>query len=157
MNPELDLTLSRVIKAPRAAVWRAWTEPASLEQWWLPAPTQCRVERLDVTPGGAFVTRMSEDGVAFGPHMDACFLAVDELERIVFTNVVNSGLRPVDPAPVAMAAEITLHDHPDGTDYRVVVRHADPASRARHEELGFAEGWGAVTAQLAALAESSEG
>ena len=89
--------------------------------------------------------------------MDACFLAVDELERIVFTNVVNSGLRPVDPAPVAMTAEITLHDHPDGTDYRVVVRHADPASRARHEELGFAEGWGAVTAQLAALAESSEG
>ena len=157
MNPELDLTLSRVIKAPRAAVWRAWTEPKSLEQWWLPAPAQCRVERLDVTPGGAFVTQMSEDGVAFGPHMDACFLAVDELERIVFTNVVNSGLRPVDQAPVAMTAEITLHDHPDGTDYRVVVRHADPASRARHEELGFAEGWGAVTAQLAALAESSEG
>ncbi len=157
MNPELDLTLSRVIKAPRAAVWRAWTEPASLEQWWLPAPAQCRVERLDVTPGGAFVTQMSEDGSSFGPHMDACFLAVDELERIVFTNVVDSSLRPADPAPVAMTAEITLHDHPDGTDYRVVVRHADPTSRARHEELGFADGWGAVTAQLAALAESSDG
>jgi uncharacterized protein YndB with AHSA1/START domain len=53
-----------------------------------------------------------------------------------------------------MTAEITLHDHLDGTDYRVVVRHADPAARARHEELGFADGWGAVTGQLAALAEA---
>lgn len=31
--------------------------------------------------------------------------------------------------------------HPEGTDYHVVVQHRDPASRARHEELGFADGW----------------
>ena len=53
-----------------------------------------------------------------------------------------------------MTAEITLGDHPDGTDYRVIVRHGDPAARARHEELGFSDGWGSVTAQLAAVAES---
>ena len=28
VNPELDLTISRVIKAPRSAIWRAWTDPA---------------------------------------------------------------------------------------------------------------------------------
>lgn len=153
MNPELDLTLGRVIKAPRAAVWDAWTNPRSLEQWWLPAPTRCRVERLDVMPGGAFVTSMSDDSSEFVPHLDACFLAVDPVARIVFTNAVDSRWRPAAPAPVAMTAEITLRDHPDGTDYQVVVRHGDPAARARHEELGFADGWGAVTAQLAALAE----
>ena len=37
-----------------------------------------------------------------------------------------------------------------------LVRHADAASRVRHEELGFADGWGRVTAQLAAVAEGSE-
>ncbi len=47
-------------------------------------------------------------------------------------------------------------DHPDGTDYRVIVRHADPAARERHEELGFFDGWGSVTAALAALAESGD-
>jgi uncharacterized protein YndB with AHSA1/START domain len=52
-----------------------------------------------------------------------------------------------------MTAEIRMLDHPDGTDYRVVVRHPDIASRDRHETLGFFEGWGAVTAQLAALVE----
>jgi len=157
MNPELDLMLGRVIKAPRAAVWNAWTDPRSLEQWWLPAPTRCQVERLDVTPGGAFVTSMSDDSSEFVPHLDACFLAVDPAARIVFTNAVDSRWRPAAPAPVAMTAEITLQDHPDGTHYHVVVRYGDPASRARHEELGFADGWGAVTAQLAALSEGHFG
>jgi uncharacterized protein YndB with AHSA1/START domain len=53
-----------------------------------------------------------------------------------------------------MTAEITLDDHPDGTLYRVVVRHGDPAARALHEKLGFEDGWGTVTGQLAGFAES---
>lgn len=153
MNPDLDLGLERIIRAPRATVWSAWTDPSRLEQWWVPAPSRCRVDRLDPRPGGAFVTRLSDDGAEFVPHLDACFLAVDELERIVFTNAVDSEWRPASP-DVAMTATITLHDHPDGTDYRIVVRHGDPEARARHEKLGFAEGWGSVAGQLAALAES---
>ena len=81
MNPDLDLDLdlasTAIIRAPRSVVWDAWTDPASLAAWWLPAPTRCRVERLDTVPGGAFVTSMSDDGIEFVPHLDACFLAVD--------------------------------------------------------------------------------
>ena len=155
MNPDLDLTLQRVIRAPRAVVWRAWTDPSQLEQWWVPAPAVARVDRLEAQPGGAFVTRISDDGVEFGPHMDASFLVVDDRERLVFTNAVDSRWRPRRPDPIAMVAEIVLRDHPDGTDYRVVVRHGDPAARARHEELGFFDGWGAVTGQLAAFVEGA--
>ncbi|CAI7974202.1 Polyketide cyclase [Frankia sp. Hr75.2] len=156
MNPDLDLTLERIIRAHRAAVWSAWTDPSRFEKWWLPAPTLCRVDHLDVRPGGALVTRLSDDGVEFLPHVDASFLLVDELERIVFTNAIDSAWRPANPAPVAMTAEITLSDHPDGTDYRIIVRHGDPAARARHEELGFLEGWGSVTRQLATVAEGQD-
>jgi uncharacterized protein YndB with AHSA1/START domain len=155
LDPELDLALERVIRAARTTVWRAWADPRRLEQWWLPAPMQCRVERLDLHPGGAFVTRMSDDGAEWTPHLDACFLAVDELDRIVFTNGIDSTWRPADPSPVAMTATITLADHPDGTDYRVTVRHRDPADRLRHEELGFADGWGSVADQLSAYVEGS--
>lgn len=154
MNPELDLVIERIIRAPRATVWSAWTDPAKFEKWWLPAPMLCRVEHLNVESGGALVTRMSEDGVEFGPHLDATFLVVDELERIVFTNAIDSSWRPANPEPIAMTAEITLADHPDGTDYRIIVRHGDPASRDLHAELGFADGWGSVTKQLAEVAES---
>ena len=154
MNPDLDLTLERVIRAPRGVVWSAWTDQSRLEKWWVPAPTVCRVDRLDVRPGGGFVTRLSDDGVEFVPHINASFLVVDELERIVFTNAIDSAWRPANPAPVAMTAEITLSDHADGTDYRVIVRHGDPVARARHEKLGFLDGWGSVTEQLAGVAES---
>jgi uncharacterized protein YndB with AHSA1/START domain len=156
LDPDLDLQIDRVIRAPRARVWKAWTDPLDLARWWLPAPMRCRVEKLDVVSGGAFVTSMSEDGHDFGPHLDACFVVVDPRERIVFTNALDSRWRPTNPAPVAMTAEITFADHPEGTDYRAVVRHADARSRAQHEQLGFADGWGTVTAQLAAVAEADD-
>ena len=50
-DPQLDLTISRIIKAPRAAIWRAWTDPRSFEQWWIPEPLQCRVIEMDLRPG----------------------------------------------------------------------------------------------------------
>lgn len=154
VDPELDLRIDRVIRAPRARVWKAWTDPRDLARWWLPAPTQCRVEQLDVVPGGAFVTSMSDDGTVFMPHLDACFVVVRPGEQIVFTNALDSRWRPTSPAPVSMVAEITFGDHPQGTEYRAIVRHTDARSRIHHEQLGFAEGWGAVTAQLAAIAEA---
>jgi len=99
---------------------------------------------------------MSDDGLVFGSHLDACLVAVDPGERIVFTNSLDSRWRPVDPTPVALTAEITFGDHPQGTDYRIVVRHADAGTRAHHEQLGLADGWGTVTAQIAAVAEAQE-
>ncbi|GGA60198.1 activator of HSP90 ATPase [Pseudoclavibacter endophyticus] len=154
MNPELDLVIERVIRAPRRTIWRAWTTPELFAEWWIPEPYACRIESFDPTAGGGFVTSMSEDGVSFVPHMDAAFLVVDEAVRLVFTNAVDSTLRPASPQPVAVTGEVTLVDHADGTLYRILARHADPEARARHEELGLVEGWSAVTGQLAALIEA---
>ncbi|MEU5154654.1 SRPBCC domain-containing protein [Glycomyces sp. NPDC021274] len=153
-NPALDLGLERVIRAPREVVWRAWTDPDRFAKWWIPAPLQCRVDRLEARPGGALVTRMSEDGATFTPHLDGCFLLVEDRLRLVFTNGLDSDWRPAQPEPVAMTAEIRFADHPEGTDYRIRVRHGDKAARDLHEQLGFAEGWGTVAAQLAALVEA---
>lgn len=154
IDPDLDLTIQRVIRAPRHEIWRAWTDPARLQRWWVPAPTIARVDTLDPRPGGGFVTRMSDDGRDFGPHTDGIFLVVEHERRLVFTNAITSAWRPAAPAPVAMTAEIVLGEHPDGTDYRAVVRHGDPASRTQHERLGFFDGWGSVTDALAALVEN---
>lgn len=151
INPELDLTISRVIKAPRSLIWNAWTDPSSFEQWWIPAPAKCKVMAMDLHPGGAFVTQMSENGGDFTPHLSACFLAVDKGERIVFTNALTGGWRPAEQP--FMTAIITLRDHPDGTDYRAHVMHKSNADRNMHDELGFYDGWGTVIGQLARLVE----
>lgn len=73
---------------------------------------------------------MSDDGVEFRPHLDACFLAVIDGEQLAFTNPVNSSWRPNTPDPIVTTAVIMMLDHPDGTDYPVVVKHSDPTSRA---------------------------
>ncbi|QIM18031.1 polyketide cyclase [Leucobacter coleopterorum] len=154
MNPELDLTIERVIRAPRAAVWDAWTTPDLFSQWWIPKPYLCRVDSFTPKSGGGFITSMSEDGREYGPHMDAAFLVVDRHERLVFTNAVDSKLRPASPAPVAVSGEVTLADHPEGTLYRIIARHGTPEALAQHNELGLFEGWTFVTEQLANLVES---
>lgn len=149
---DLDLTVSRIIKAPRATIWQAWTDPRRFEQWWIPAPTVCRVRQMDLRPGGAFVTEMSDDGVAFGPQINGCFLAVDDQQRIVFTDALVAGWRPAESAFVT--AVITMRDHPDGTEYSATAMHGSRAERDRHEQLGFHDGWGTVTRQLADLVEA---
>jgi uncharacterized protein YndB with AHSA1/START domain len=150
-DPERDLTLVRTIRAPRARVWDAFADPRKFEKWWLPAPALCEVVAMEMRPGGALKTRMSEDGKRFEPHMDACFLAVDENERIVFTDALTGGWRP-SPRPF-ITATLTLADIPEGTRYAAHVMHADRATRDRHNDMGFADGWGTVVAQLARLVE----
>ena len=150
-NPALDLTISRVIKAPRADVWKAWTDPASFEQWWVPEPARCKVIEMDLRPGGSLVTHFSENGGEFTPHLRGCYLAVDELERIVFTNSLVAGWRPAEQP--FMTAIVTFEEHPAGTEYVAHVMHKDNGDRMKHEELGFYEGWGAVAEQLARFVE----
>lgn len=153
VDPDLDLTLERVIRAPRDAVWRAWTTAELFGTWWIPRPYRCRVEHFHPCAGGGFVTTMSEDGGEYVPHMDAAFLVVEDRERLVFTNAVDSTLRPATPLPAPVTGEVTLADHPDGTRYSITARHGDSEARARHDELGLVEGWTFVTAQLAELVE----
>jgi uncharacterized protein YndB with AHSA1/START domain len=151
-DPELDLTVSRIIKAPPPAVWKAWTDPASFQQWWVPAPEICRVEEMDLRPGGSFRTEISQDGLTFVPHITGCFVAVDELERIVFTDALVAGWRPAEASFVSSV--ITMKDHPDGTEYTATALHRNVTDRNPHEQRGFHDGWGTVIRQLAELVEA---
>ena len=37
-SSKTDLSISRLIRAPRARVWQAWAEPRNFEKWWIPEP-----------------------------------------------------------------------------------------------------------------------
>ena len=52
-----------------------------------------------------------------------------------------------------MTAVITMRDHAEGTEYTAAALHRNVADRDKHDELGFQEGWGTVTRQLAELVE----
>ncbi|MGE4219896.1 MAG: SRPBCC family protein [Alphaproteobacteria bacterium] len=146
---ESELTISRFIAAPPSAVWTAWSTPEHLEKWWIPAPIECRVVKLDLHPGGAFETRMREGGGDFQPHVEGCFLEVVPQARLVFTTVLTEGWRPAEPW-LALTAIITFEAERDGTRYASRVLHRNAEDARKHDEMGFQEGWGTAIGQLAA-------
>jgi uncharacterized protein YndB with AHSA1/START domain len=113
----------------------------------------CRVVAMDVRPGGAHVTEMSEGGGPFVPHLSGCFLEVVEGRRLVFTTALVEGWRPADEPFITLTTVISLDDHAAGTDYSALAMHRNDADRASHEEMGFHDGWGTVTEQLGRLVE----
>ena len=53
-DPKLDLALERIVDVPPELVWRAWTEPALVMQWFTPAPWKTVDCEIDLSPGGSF-------------------------------------------------------------------------------------------------------
>ena len=106
---------------------------------------------MELVPGGAFTTEISENGGDFAPHMAGCFLAVDPLEQIVFTSALTGGWRPAENPFIT--AIITLKDVAGGTAYHAHVMHKDGIDRNMHAEIGFYDGWGTVIGQLARMVE----
>ena len=77
-----ELVLTRLIDAPREKLFRAWTEPALMKQWFAPLPWTTPVVEVDVRPGGAnFVVMRGPDGEE-SPHRGV-YLEVVPNERLV--------------------------------------------------------------------------
>ena len=57
-EPDRTLTLEHVFKAPQNEVFRAWTDPALVMQWWGPEGFSAPEAALDVRAGGAWRIRM---------------------------------------------------------------------------------------------------
>lgn len=144
-DPKLDLRLERSIDVPPRLVWAAWTEPGHLKEWFAPRPWTVAECTVDLRPGGRFRTVMrSPEGEEFPG--DGCFLEVVPQRRLVFTDALLPGYRP-SPSPF-FTTILSLEPKGDGTRYVATAMHAEPDARARHEEMGFAEGWGQCLDQL---------
>lgn len=146
-----ELTLTRLIDAPRLSLWRCWTEPELIKQWFTPRPWTTPVVEVDVRPGGAsYMLFRGPDGEEF-PNRGV-YLEVVPGERLVFTDAYTGGWVP--SAKPFMTAIISFADEDGGTRYTARVLHWSGEDRARHEEMGFHDGWGKATEQLAAAARS---
>ena len=83
---ERELTLTRVFEAPRALVFKAWTEPQRLQRWWGPKGFTNPVCEMDVRPGGAIrIVMRAPDGSEY--PMTGVFREIVPPERLVFTNI----------------------------------------------------------------------
>jgi len=147
-----DLLITRLLRAPRSALWRAWSEPDLLRQWWCPKPWTTEVRAFELKPGGAFHTVMHGPAGELSGNPGS-FLEVVPHARIVFTSMLTAGWRPGQPW-LGFTAIVTMADEGDGSRYIARVMHPDEATRERHEKLGFFDGWGTVVTQLDELASA---
>jgi uncharacterized protein YndB with AHSA1/START domain len=149
--PETDreLVLTRDIDAPPEKLFRAWTQPELLKQWFAPLPFTTPHAELDVRPGGSSVIVMrGPDGTDY-PNRGV-YLEVVENERLVTTDAFTSAWQPSEKP--FMTLILTFEDIGGGrTRYTARVRHWTVEDREMHEKMGFHEGWGTCADQLAAL------
>jgi len=150
-----QLILERTLAAPRAAVWRCWTEPALIRQWFCPAPWRVTACEVDLRSGGASFTRLEGPGPDGEPMVQDCpgyYLAVEPMRRLVFTDAFVGDWMPGRAKPF-MVGDIRFADAPGGgTLYRAMVRHWSAEDREAHDQMGFHQGWGKAAEQLEALA-----
>ena len=145
-----DLTLTRLFDAPRAKVFKAWTDPALLKQWFAPSPWTTPVAEMDVRPGGSSLMVMrGPDGTESLNR--GVYLDVVENERLVFTNAYTEAWEPSERP--FMTVVLSFEDEAGGTRYTARVRHWTVADREAHETMGFHQGWAMCAEQLAALVE----
>jgi uncharacterized protein YndB with AHSA1/START domain len=144
-----ELVLTRLLDVPRDKLFRCWTEPALITQWFTPPPWKTIAAEIDPRPGGAsLITMQGPDGTQV-PNRGV-YLELVENERIVFTDAYTSAWVP--SAKPFFTCIVTFEDEDGQTRYTARARHWSADDCAAHERMGFHDGWGIATNQLAALA-----
>jgi uncharacterized protein YndB with AHSA1/START domain len=80
-----DLIITRVFDAPRELVWKAWTEPERVKQWWGPKTYTAPACNIDLRTGGKYLKCMrSPEGLEC--WTTGVYREIVEPERIAYTN-----------------------------------------------------------------------
>ena len=153
-DPNLDLVLERTVPVPPELVYKAWTTPELVKQWFAPRPFTTSECEIDLRPGGIFRTVMTTPE---GEDMDGagCVLEVVENRRLAWTAALGPGFRPQE-SDLPFTAVIDMEpDGNGGTLYRATAIHGTPEFATSHKEMGFFEGWGTVLDQLVEVMQAS--
>lgn len=148
-----DLTISRVFAAPRALVYRAFTDPEQVAAWWGPTGSVRPVDEMDfdVRPGGyqRFVSLFPADQVV---RTEIRIDLSDAVEDTVLEGVIRVlGQLPEDHEPFETRFRFEFHDEPDGRT-RLEVQQWLPASVTGPTEEGWAQSFAQLDALLAETA-----
>jgi uncharacterized protein YndB with AHSA1/START domain len=142
-----ELTLTRIFDAPRARVWKAWTDPKLVAKWWGPQGFTIPVCEIDARPGGALLIHMSGFGML--APMSGVFREVVEPERLVFTNNAFFEVPPVTPVieGITTVTFTEMGNKTKVTVHNAILKAAPGAAQALE---GMEPGW---NQQLDKLAE----
>ena len=142
-----EIVLTRVFDAPRDLVFRAYTDPKAIPQWWGPRNLTTRVDKMDVRPGGAwrFVQR-DADGNEFA--FNGVYREITPPERVVSTF-------EFEGMPGHIAVEtMTLEEHDGRTTLTTTSVFASVEDRDGMLQSGMESGAAETMDRLAELVET---
>ena len=143
-----ELVIERVFDAPRELVWKAWTEPEAMMQWWGPKGFTSPHYEIDLRVGGKFLGCMQSPEFNEGRPIwvTGLYREIVPLERIVVTDSFADEHGNVVPAshygmegdfPLEMLITVTFEDL--GGKTKMTLRHSGfPAGEHRD---GANQGW----------------
>lgn len=133
-----SLRLSRVIPAEPEAVFRAWTDPDEMKEWYCPEGGTVDEVAVDLTVGGRFKVAMRMPDAVHVAH--GIYREIEPPRRLAFTWQWE-GMEDEETL-----VTIELHGQGDATE--VVLTHerfATEESRDKHEH-----GWSSILSRLEA-------
>ncbi|MEQ8398149.1 SRPBCC domain-containing protein [Thalassobaculum sp.] len=150
--------LERTFAAPRALVWKTWTDPALLPRWYGPR-VETIVHQLELKPGGLWLGEMRWGGASHYQRVE--YTEVTPPERLVWLHSVSDSAwniiaNPMMPDwPRVLLTTVTFEESGDQTAVRLtwVPHNANAAEVACFAAAigGMDKGWGAGMALLADL------
>jgi uncharacterized protein YndB with AHSA1/START domain len=142
-HDERDVVSTRVLQAPRALVFKAWTAREHAVQWWRPKIFESVVcEAFDVRPGGTFRFRMRlADGTTYTSHN--IYREITPPERLVYDEVCDEN------GKVFHRARLTVTLEEVGRERTLCTVHArlelvperDPRFTLEMMRQGWTQGW----------------
>jgi Uncharacterized conserved protein len=109
-----EIFLTRLLKAPREVVFKAWTDPEQVVQWWGPDGFTTTNKEMNVSPGGIWrYTMHGPDGIDYPNRVE--YIEVAEPERLVY---LQCGEEPFDD----IEFHVTVLFEKEGNNTRLIMR-----------------------------------
>lgn len=146
---ERKMTITRIFNAPRKIVFKAWTDPKQMEQWWGPHRFTSSEGKMDLKPGGKWQIRMDSPELGFKDMWTkGVFKEIVEPEKLVFTTNGSAGN---EEAGLEALATVTFEEYDGKTKLtlHVVVTKLAPSWEGAF--AGMEQGWSQSLEKLAAL------
>ncbi|MDJ0740442.1 MAG: SRPBCC domain-containing protein [Gammaproteobacteria bacterium] len=146
-NAAAELTMTRLLDAPRELVWQAWTDPEHVQNWWGPHPCTNSDCVIELRVGGAFRLDMhAADGATY-----PCRGTIREVVAPRRLVIEGDALCPHPCGaglPPNAIVTLTLDAHGDKTRLTLHTRFPSAAAQRGADDAGFVVGWEATLDRL---------
>ena len=103
-----DLVIKRIVDAPVALVWKAWTDPEYVKRWWGPKDYVSPTCKIDLRVGGKYIFAMRAPEYQGGQvsYTAGVYKEIVPLKRLEFTQGLSDEYgNEIDPALLGMPAD----------------------------------------------------